>query len=368
MEQNNNIINNNFNNNDINNNNNIYNNNNIKEFDITNSEEVKNYLYSINFNNKNCFDCQLPCPTHVSIPNGILLCQTCADFHLKNIPYYISYIREIRWPWDEYLLSFMERGGNGRLLKLFYDKKISYREIEKSYLYTTKIMNFYRLLLKSEVLCEEPPDYPGEINLLNPIDLNENNFPEFDCYQIYKGIYHPKEGMIKKAANYVKSKIDKETIVNTGISVGTTIGNGLKAVYNFSKPIVKSIGKHTLKGIGYACNALADQMQSNIVTVEDKNNNNNNNSTNDNNINNNNINYNNNNVDNFVFAQNVSFPTYEEIRAMDTVNDNNNNNINNNNNNINNNNINNNNNDNNMNNKNNNKGLNIIINLNKNDI
>ena len=320
--------NNNYNTNNYNNNNNYINNYNInnnynfnnKELDITKSSEVLKYLYSKNLDNKNCFDCQLPMPTHVSITNGILLCSNCANFHIKTFPYFISYIREIRWPWDNYLLSFMERGGNGRLIKLFHDNEISFRDIQKGFLYTTEIMNYYRLLIKSEVLCEEPPEFPNKINLLNPINV-QNYFPEFECYQIYKGDVYPEKGIIQKTVNYVSDKINKDAIVNTGITVGSALGKGLKAIYYFTKPIVKKIGKNTLKGIGYTCNAVADQLKDssdfNMNNNEKITNNINNNDDNDNNIINN-------NNDNYIFVQNTSFPTFEEIKAMNDSNNNNN--------------------------------------------
>ena len=322
--------NNNFNNNNFNNNYNINN----KELDISNSSEVLKYLYSKSLNNKNCFDCLLPNPTHVSITNGILLCPNCAQNHMISYPYYISYIREIRWQWDNYLLSFMERGGNGRLIKLFHDNGISYRDIQKSFLYATEIMDYYRMLIKSEIICEPPPNPPNKenyLNPINPIDNQFNHFPEFNSYQIYKGDVYPKEGIIQKTVNFVSNKINKDAIVNTGITVGSTLGKGLKAIYYFTKPIVKKIGKNTLKGIGYTCNAVADQLKDSTnfnMNNEEITNNITNNINNDNiisNNNNNNILINNNNNDNnYIFVQNTSFPTFEEIRAM---NENNNNNI-----------------------------------------
>ena len=76
-----------------------------------------NYFYSLDSENKICFDCGGPMPTYVSINNGVFICFNCAINHSK-LGYNISYIHKVSSPWDQYLLSYAIRGGNSRFKRL----------------------------------------------------------------------------------------------------------------------------------------------------------------------------------------------------------------------------------------------------------
>ncbi len=96
--------------------------------------------------NKMCLDCKKPYPLYASINNGVFLCEACANIH-KSFGSHISCIRHLKDSWDEYLLSYMARGGNQRFLsyiEVFNIQENSYDTFSK---YKTKRMEHYRLIV-----------------------------------------------------------------------------------------------------------------------------------------------------------------------------------------------------------------------------
>ena len=73
-------------------------------------ENIEQYLYERDYENKVCLECKSPKPEYVSINNSILICSKCKDSHIK-LGYNISYIRRINDEWDPYILNYLERGG-----------------------------------------------------------------------------------------------------------------------------------------------------------------------------------------------------------------------------------------------------------------
>jgi hypothetical protein len=99
--------------------------------------------------NKSCFDCGKAFPKFVSINNGIFICNTCADEH-RVLGVGISFIRSITDPWDEYLLLYIERGGNMRLKRVFTAYKVDEGQSIADK-YKTKASEYCRLLVMINV-------------------------------------------------------------------------------------------------------------------------------------------------------------------------------------------------------------------------
>ncbi len=66
-----------------------------------------------------CLDCKSNLATHASVTFGIYICEECAEMHQHILGSRLSYIKSLFKPsaiadanWDEYLLKFMENGGN----------------------------------------------------------------------------------------------------------------------------------------------------------------------------------------------------------------------------------------------------------------
>ena len=129
--------------------------------DTTNPFNVIKYLLEKDYENKICVECKSTMPTHVSINNAIILCGVCAEKH-KQLGYNISYIRELKDEWDQYLLNFLERGGNSRYIRFCNQYELNQMPIEEKL--KTKIMDYYRLLVSKK--------YFNIINIFLKIDKN----------------------------------------------------------------------------------------------------------------------------------------------------------------------------------------------------
>ena len=115
------------------------------------TSEVLRKLFERDYENKVCVECKSPMPSFVSINNSILLCDKCAERHMK-LGYNISYIRHIASDWDAYLYSILERGGNSRFIRLSKQYNLDDMPIEQKF--TTRILEYYRLLV-SKILFDK---------------------------------------------------------------------------------------------------------------------------------------------------------------------------------------------------------------------
>jgi len=228
--------------------------------------DVMRRLFEKDYENKVCVECKAPMPSFVSINNAILLCDRCAARHM-NLGYNVSYIRNLASNWDPYLYSYLDRGGNSRYIRLSKKYDLDNMPIEQKF--NTRILEYYRLLIKSEVLADAPPfEIPYEV-AKDPINNQVIYFPEFQNYQIYEGkvkIEKKKHfGYIDafrfvgnglgSLATYLGEKYQEYDMNNKIIKGGAAALKGLAAagkfVYKLSKPIVKYASIRTVQGIGY---------------------------------------------------------------------------------------------------------------------
>ena len=323
-------------------------------------------LFEKDYENKVCVECKCPMPSFVSINNAILLCDQCAQRHMK-LGYNVSYVRNIMSDWDAYLYTYMDRGGNSRFIRL--SNKYNLKDLPIEQKYNTRILEYYRLLIKSEVLADAPPfEIPYEV-AKEPINNNIIYFPEFENYQIYEGNFKPEKKSkgyvdafrfvgngLGSMANYFGNKYQEYDMNNKIIQGGIATFKGLAAagkfLYKLSKPIIKYASIRTVQGVGYLCKQaefqLSDDEGDDSEEEEDEKQEKNNNkktnkkkkkkkkneeSKNKNEINNN---ENNNNQDSlclkegeYIFEPCIDYPTFESINRVNETN-----NVNNNNNNI----------------------------------
>jgi hypothetical protein len=78
--------------------------------------------------------------THASVTFGIFICEECAEMHHQVLGPRISNIKSLTKPsaiadanWDEYLLKFMEYGGNYQYREFMHYYNIRCKEIYKKY-------------------------------------------------------------------------------------------------------------------------------------------------------------------------------------------------------------------------------------------
>ena len=229
---------------------------------ISNLNYDLQYFVNLDSENKICFDCGGPFPTYVSINNGAFICSNCANNHSK-LGYNISFIHQINSPWDPYLLSYACRGGNSRFKRLCAQYEVpcqSYNEndSEKLNKYLIRLGEYHRLLLRSEVLAEEPPKPLYFEVAKNKCDLNTIYFPEFENYHLYTG-----EVVVPGKQYSIGGKIWNGTKTTAGI-MGTAGG----IVYKVGKPVVCFLGKTAFNGIKF----LGKSIYHHYYPEKDKNN------------------------------------------------------------------------------------------------
>lgn len=109
--------------------------------------EIMHKLFDKDYENKVCVECKSPMPSFVSINNAILLCDSCAERHMK-LGYNVSYVRHLTSDWDAYLFSYLNRGGNSRFIRL--SKKYELDDIPIEQKFNTRIVEYYRLLVSNK--------------------------------------------------------------------------------------------------------------------------------------------------------------------------------------------------------------------------
>lgn len=213
----------------------------------------RNYFYEKDYENKLCVDCQAAQPEYVSINNAVLLCKSCSDVHNK-LGHSISYIRKIDEGWDRLLLNFMDRGGNNRLLRFTRQHGIAELPIEIKY--TIRFMQYYRLVIKSEVFADEPPEEPTKEQGMQKGDVDIDYFPEFAGYELYKGSVD-----VNGRGSMISEGIKKGS--STLYNVISTTGS---MIFSATKPVASFFGSTTMKGMGYAFSYLTGWNQSTTPT------------------------------------------------------------------------------------------------------
>ena len=97
-----------------------------------------------------CFDCGKTPAQWASI-NSIFLCISCSGIH-RGFGVQISFIKSITLDsWNENQIKMMRLGGNKNCRKLLEKYEIDKNKVNKTILYHSKIMNYYRIFLKNKV-------------------------------------------------------------------------------------------------------------------------------------------------------------------------------------------------------------------------
>ena len=227
-----------------------------KEKSLISKINIQEY-YQKQMQNQNCVDCNLPMPNFVSINNGVFICSNCAKIH-QNLGYNISYIRSIENDFfDPYLISFLDLGGNMNFilnLKKFNINSNMPIEIK----YKTRACEYYRILLKTKVECNEPPFEPNLENASKECD-NIEYFPEFKNYNLFRGEQINDISVINNNNDDNGNKFGLKNIVKGSMGL----------MYNG----VKFLGGLTINGIGMGYNYFKNKAVNNSTYNNNNNNN-----------------------------------------------------------------------------------------------
>lgn len=189
--------------------------------------KYRDIIISIDEGNKNCVDCNKENPNKVSINNGVVICEACAEQH-KQLGTMVSYIRDLDGDFDEYLLNYFSLGSNTKFKRFLSEEKIDESlPIEKKYF--TRACDFYRKNLKQKVgggkLLEKDYENPNEI-----LEHPENSFPEFENYEL------------KKTGGGKKTKVQQAKKV---------LGNFGLGIFNLGKNVGKKVVTEVKQGANF---------------------------------------------------------------------------------------------------------------------
>ena len=207
-------------------------------------KEKLNLILAIDEENNKCADCENSNPTKISINNGIVICESCAEKHLLLGPS-ISYIKDIDDDLDEYLLNFLVFGSNSKFKRFLISEQVDLSlPIEKKYI--TKACYFYRKNLKKKVKGENIETEKNYEKGDDPMEEGgENDFEEFENYKIKSKVIH--EGSLKSKDN-INTKLNK--LGGSILSVGKKMFGGIKLGANYVEKKLEGPSKNIIKGAG----------------------------------------------------------------------------------------------------------------------
>ena len=183
-----------------------------------------------------CFDCGKTPAQWASINNSIFLCISCSGIH-RGFGVQISFIKSITLDsWNENQIKMMRLGGNKNCRKLLEKYEIDKNKVNKTILYHSKIMNYYRIFLKNKVnnIPMEIQAPSNEEALKNFEGSNINNLEENKFSSVGNNKINEKKeekffsNIINKAYEGTKEKI--KNVANSVKEKGNEIKNS-----NFAK-------------------------------------------------------------------------------------------------------------------------------------
>ena len=129
--------------------------------------------------NQVCFDCGKSPAQWASVNNGVYLCINCSGNH-RGYGVNISYVRSLTLDkWNDSQIGLMRVGGNKKLRELLEVYKIDKLRIDKEKLYSSKLLDFYRHVLKSkeanELSSKEAPSQEDALKSSISFYSNDNN-------------------------------------------------------------------------------------------------------------------------------------------------------------------------------------------------
>ena len=205
--------------------------------------------------NRRCFDCNVKSCQWASVNNGIFLCTNCSGTH-RGFGVDKSYIRSILWDnWTENQLEFMKKGGNKNLKEFLLNYPYDSNKITKEKFYNSKILHYYRKLLKSKVNGNEldllPPSKEEAFEEIENININkENNFISYGSLNQNNlnnkddNINNDNKESIQDGMSSVKDFFGKvyegTKIAINKMDLGNKLNSAKNAIYDAGKSILEN--------------------------------------------------------------------------------------------------------------------------------
>ena len=251
------------------------------------NKDLREQIFS-KVGNRKCFDCGEENPLWVSLNNSILLCKECQVQH-RSYGISVSYIKSIELDfWKEDQIALLKSGGNDRLRELMslYSVKQS---TDRHQLYYSKLLDYYRRLLRAElknetrpvppldeealISIEENSDKNNENININPHDdynKSDNNFDYSESNENVNkntnsgitGYFSTVWNKTLDVASDVKNQIDKtgitEKLKDTTNYVITKAKEGGSEVTKIGKSVVNTGTEYALSGVEYTKHKIED--------------------------------------------------------------------------------------------------------------
>lgn len=218
--------------------------------------------------NQLCFDCGKT-PAHwASVNNAIFLCLNCAGEH-RGYGVAISYVRSITIDtWNNNQISMMKHGGNVNLRELLEVYGIDKNKVEKSALYKSRILDFYRRLLKSKfsndtTFDNTPPGKEEALKSLLPDSYNTNISDPNKYSSVSKNGVKANNNTDEKFKSISSSDVDDE---NVDPGFRGALNNWMSKPVNSIKFIANKVGEMEIGSKIYYTGSAITETGSNIVT------------------------------------------------------------------------------------------------------
>jgi hypothetical protein len=216
--------------------------------------------------NLSCFDCGKSPAQWASVNNAVYLCLNCAGEH-RGYGVGVSYVRSITIDtWNDNQINMMKFGGNRNLRELLDVYQIDRKKVDKTMLYNSRLLDFYRKHLKSKVNFQpfekEPPGKEEALKGLGVDNYSGNVISDSNKYaSVSKSGTKTKEEKIKS----VTSSDDKEhQEVDSGFVGG--LNNWMSKAINSTKFIAGKVGEMELGSKIMTTGNVVAETGSNIVT------------------------------------------------------------------------------------------------------
>jgi hypothetical protein len=210
--------------------------------------------------NFKCFDCSKS-PAHwASVNNAVYLCLNCAGEH-RGFGVSVSYVRSITIDtWNDNQINMMKFGGNRNLQELIDVYQVDMKKVNKTSLYNSRLLDFYRKHLKAKVNGEkfekEPPAKDEAMKGLGGDTYTSSN--DASKYVQIKSSTK-KDEKVKSVTSD-----DPETEVDSGFIGG--LNNWMSKAINSTKFIASKVGDMEIGNKIINTGSVVAETGSNIVT------------------------------------------------------------------------------------------------------
>ena len=213
---------------------------------------MKQILSNMDEDNMVCVDCGNNVVEYASINNGILICFSCSQKH-KNLGNQLSYVISIGDKWDNYLIKYISSGGNSRFKQ--FCKNYFIDNLDISLKYKTRACEYYREIIRSEVMGFEPPNNIDVSSASQILTEFPNNYPEFEGYTFVKQV----------DMNALENKYNKKKNNKVISSISGFFSNFSKKVNDAADSFVDKVSG--LKGSNFFTGNYANKIKDNNSNI-----------------------------------------------------------------------------------------------------